>query len=77
MMRRAVEMPPCERPVHGLASLARSMHRPLTGLGKLAGQTALANRGAFGGEFPTVPQPRVRVRKSRKEFDRNETNGIT
>ena len=76
-MRRAVEMPPCDRPVHGLASLGCSMHRPLTGLGKLAGEVTRANRGASGGEFSTFPQPRLRVKNNKKEFDRNETNDIT
>ncbi len=68
MMRRAVEMPPCDRLVHGLASLARPMHHPLTGLGKLAGAVPGLCRQDVGGEFPTVPQPRLRVRKKEKNL---------
>ncbi len=70
-------MPACVRSVRGLASLLFSTHRPHTALGKLAGEICLCIARSTGGEFPTVPQPRVRVRKNRKEFDGNETNGIT
>jgi hypothetical protein len=76
MRRRAVEMTVCDRPVHGLALLAISMHRPLTALGKLAGASLWCLRQATNGEFSTVPQPLVRENE-KKGIDRNETDGIT
>ena len=66
-----------DRPVHGLASLALTMHRPLTALGKLAGrESRQILRSHKWRVFHSSTAP-ARLRNNKKEVDRNETNDIT
>lgn len=63
--KRAVEMPSYDQPVYA----NRRAHRLLTGLGKLARQGCLGILKVAGGEFTTVPQPRLRFGKKEKKGD--------